>query len=71
MYNYGIFDAGYEDACDRIDDIESEVLVCDGISDMLEELEERTDEMMRELDGISRALSELRDKYEQISEKRR
>jgi archaellum component FlaC len=71
MYNYGIFDAGYEDACDRIDEIESEVLVCDGISDMLEELEERTDEIMHELDGINRALCELRDKYEQISEKRR
>ena len=71
MYNYGIFDSGYDDSLSRIDERESDVLVCDGIADMLEELEERTDEMMRELDGINRSLTELRDRYEQITAKRR
>lgn len=66
MYNYDNFEGAYECACDSVMSRESEQLVLEGIGELIEEKEERIDEMMREIETMSKELGILRERFEEI-----
>ena len=66
MYTYENFDGAFEYACDSVMSRENEQLVLEGIGELLEETQERVDEIMHELEAINKELDMLSARLEDL-----
>jgi len=69
MHNYDIFEDPYETTCNTVIDRENEQLVLVGIEEMLDDTEERIEDITKEVEGLGRQLAMLRDRFDEISAK--
>lgn len=67
MHNYDIFEDPYEATCSTVIDRENDQLVLVGIEEMLDDTEERIEDITKEIEGLGRQLAMLRDRFEEIS----